>query len=56
VYRALSREPWWMGVFWWKVYSDGRTAAAGERGFNLLGTPAQKAVVDGFREMAAGRP
>jgi len=56
VYRALSKEPWWKGVFWWKVYSDGRLAGAGERGFNLLGTPAQKAVGDGFRQMEAGRP
>ena len=56
VYRALSKEPWWRGVYWWKVFSDGRPAAAGERSFNLLGTPAQKAVADGFRQMEAGRP
>ena len=51
LYRALAKEPWWKGVYWWKVFSDGRPAAAGERGFNFLGTPAEKAIVDGF-----GRP
>ncbi|MFY9549684.1 MAG: hypothetical protein WAU32_00915, partial [Thermoanaerobaculia bacterium] len=56
VYRALSKEPWWKGVYWWKVFSDGRRAAPGERGFNFLGTPTQKAVADGFRQLAAERP
>jgi hypothetical protein len=52
VFRALGRESWWKGVYWGKVFSDGRPPEAGERGFNLLGTPAEKAVADGFRRAA----
>jgi hypothetical protein len=48
VYRALARESWWKGVYWWKVYSDGKPAPAGDRGFNILGTPAEKAIREGF--------
>lgn len=46
--RALGRESWWKGVYWWKVFSDGGPARPGERGFNLLGTPAEKAIADVF--------
>ncbi len=53
VFRALGRESWWKGVYWWKAFSDGRPPAAGERGFNLLGTPAEKAVGEGFRRAAS---
>jgi hypothetical protein len=52
VFRALGRESWWKGVYWWRVSSDGTPALPGERGFNLLGTPAEKAVRDGFRKTA----
>ena len=53
VYRALGKESWWKGVYWWKAFSDGKAAAAGERSFNVLGTPAEKAIADGYRRMAA---
>ncbi|HTO86038.1 MAG TPA: hypothetical protein VMR54_00725 [Thermoanaerobaculia bacterium] len=53
VFRALEPEPWWKGVYWWKAFSDGRDARPGEPGFNLLGTPAEKAVAAGFAEAAA---
>jgi hypothetical protein len=52
VYRALAKESWWKGVYWWKVFSDGKAASPGDRGFNFLGTPAEKAILDGFK----GRP
>jgi hypothetical protein len=55
VYRALSRESWWKGVYWWKVFSDGKPAPAGERGFNFLGTPAEKAISQGFKAMTLER-
>jgi hypothetical protein len=54
VHRALGAEPWWRGVYWWRVYSDGRTALAGDRGFNLLGTPSEKAMAEGFRQRKLG--
>ncbi len=50
VSRALAKESWWKGVYWWEVFSDGRSAAPGERGFNLLGTPAEKAIEREFRQ------
>lgn len=52
VFRALSGESWWKGVFWWKAFSDGRPARPGERGFNFLGTPAEKAIAAGFARLA----
>ncbi len=55
VYRALERESWWKGVYWWKVFSSGREAPADERGFNVLGGPAERAVADGFERLARER-
>ncbi len=51
LYRALGAEPWWKGVYWWKVFSDGKPAAPGDRGFNVLGTPSEKAIRDGFKAL-----
>jgi len=55
VFRALEGESWWKGVYWWKVFSDGGGARAGERGYNLLGAPAEKAITDGFTRLATER-
>lgn len=55
VYRALAKEGWWKGVYWWKAFSDGRPAPPGERGFNFIGTPAEKAIAEGFRRAAVER-
>ena len=52
VFHALEKESWWKGVYWWKVFSDGRTARPGERGYNLLGTPAEKTIADAFARLA----
>jgi hypothetical protein len=52
VSRALAKESWWKGVYWWKAFSDGKLAAPGERGFHILGTPAEKAIEQGFRQRA----
>jgi hypothetical protein len=52
VSRALAKESWWKGVYWWEAFSDGKPAVPGERGFNLLGTPAEKAIEQGFRQRA----
>ena len=49
VYRALEKEKWWRGVYWWKAFSDGRPARPDEKGFNILGTPIEKAVAKGFQ-------
>ena len=35
--RALGGESWWKGVYWWKVFSDGRPGAAGGERFQLPG-------------------
>lgn len=51
VYRALAKESWWKGVYWWKAFSDGKPLRAGERGFNFVGTPAEKAIADGFAKL-----
>lgn len=51
--RALGGAAWWKGVYWWKTSSDGKPAAPGQRGFNFLGTPAEKAIADAFRSKAA---
>lgn len=55
VFRALDGQKWWRGVYWWKAFSDGRPARPDGKGFNLLGTPAEKAVADGFARMAGRR-
>lgn len=49
--RALGRESWWKGVYWWKVFSDGGPARPGESGFNFLDTPAEKAIEDVFAKV-----
>jgi hypothetical protein len=54
LYRALKGEPWWKGVYWSKAYSDGRAAPADERGVHFVGTPSEKAILDGFRALPAG--
>ena len=46
--RALGRESWWKGVYWWKVFSDGGPARPGDSGFNFLGTPSERAIADAF--------
>jgi hypothetical protein len=52
VFRALERESWWRGVYWWKAFSDGRGARSNDRGYNLLGTPSERAVAEGFARLA----
>ena len=56
VFRGLEKEPWWRGVYWWKVFSDGRAARDGERGYNLLGTPAQRTITEAFARLAREAP
>jgi hypothetical protein len=53
VFRALGGTDWWKGVYWWKVFSGGEQARQGERTFNLLGTPAGRAVAAGFARLAS---
>ncbi|HXM77852.1 MAG TPA: hypothetical protein VOA00_01355 [Thermoanaerobaculia bacterium] len=52
VFRALEKEPWWKGVYWWKAFSSGREARPDERGFNVLGGATERAVADGFARLA----
>jgi hypothetical protein len=52
VSRVLAKESWWKGVYWWEVFSDGAPAGPGERGFNVLGAPAEKAIEAAFRQRA----
>jgi hypothetical protein len=52
VFAALGGERWWRGVYWWKVFSDGRDAGASDRSFNFLGRPAGEAIAVGFRQLA----
>jgi hypothetical protein len=57
VFRALGGKSWWKGVYWWKAFSNGAGARPDERGYNLLGTPAEKVISEGFARLAraAGR-
>jgi hypothetical protein len=52
VFTGLEGEAWWRGVYWWKAFSDGRDAPAGDRSFNFLGRPAGDAIAEGFRRIA----
>jgi hypothetical protein len=51
VFNALEGKSWWKGVYWWKAFSNGVGAQPDERGYNLLGTPAGKAVEEGFARL-----
>jgi len=48
VFRALKGKAWWRGVYWWKAFSSGQTARENDRGYNILGAPAEKAIAEGF--------
>jgi hypothetical protein len=52
VFRALRGKAWWKGVYWWKAFSSGRDAAGTERGYNILGSPAEHAIAEGFARMS----
>jgi hypothetical protein len=52
VFHALGGKSWWKGVYWWKAFSNGAGARPGERGYNLLGTPAEKVIAEGFSRLA----
>jgi hypothetical protein len=52
VFRALEGEPWWKGVYWWKAFSSGEPARPEGRDFNVLGTPAERAIARGFERIA----
>jgi len=53
VFAALEREPAWRGVYWWKVFTEGRPAAPGAHDFNLLGRPAERVIAEAFARRAA---
>jgi hypothetical protein len=42
-------------VYWWKAFSDGRPARRGERSFNFVGAPAERAIAAGFARLATAR-
>jgi hypothetical protein len=48
VFRALNGKSWWKGVYWWKAFSSGQGARPDDRGYNVLGTPSEKAIAEGF--------
>ena len=56
VYRALEKEPWWRGVYWWKAFSSGRDARPDERGFNVLGGAPERAISEGFARLRERGP
>lgn len=51
VFRALNGKTWWKGVYWWKAFSSGQGARQDDRGYNVLGTPSEKAIADGFAKL-----
>lgn len=51
VFRALNGKSWWKGVYWWKAFSSGQGARPDDRGYNLLGTPSEKAIAEGFARL-----
>lgn len=52
VFRGLNGKSWWKGVYWWKAFSSGLDARPDDRGYNLLGTPSEKAITEGFARLA----
>lgn len=59
-YEALARacygQPWFAGIFWWKVYTDPRKQNEGPDGFSPQGKPAWSAMTRGFREWTTRTP
>jgi len=55
IFAALAGQDWCRGMFWWKAFSDGHDAVAGQKGFNILGVPIETAIREGFRTMAEAR-
>ena len=55
VFRALNGKSWWKGVYWWKAFSSGQGARPKSAGINVLGTPSEKAIADGFARVDAVR-
>jgi hypothetical protein len=53
VFDALEGENWWKGVYWWKVFSDGRAGNPKARNFNFLEMPAGEAIAAGFQRLAS---
>jgi hypothetical protein len=53
VFRALNGKAWWKGVYWWKAFSSGQAARPDDRGYNLVGTPSESAIAEGFRRLSA---
>jgi hypothetical protein len=51
VFRALNGKSWWKGVYWWKAFSGGQSARPDDRGYNVLGTPSEKAIAEGFARL-----
>jgi hypothetical protein len=51
VFRALNGKSWWKGVYWWKAFSSGQGARPDDRGYNVLGTPSEKAIAEGFARL-----
>jgi hypothetical protein len=51
VFRALNGKSWWRGVYWWKTFSSGQGARPDDRGYNVLGTPSEKAIAEGFARL-----
>jgi hypothetical protein len=54
VFRALNGKSWWKGVYWWKAFSSGQRARPDDRGYNVLGTPSEKAIAEGFSAIPRG--
>ena len=51
VFRALEGKSWWKGVYWWKAFSSGQGPRPNDRGFNILGTPSERAISEGFSRL-----
>jgi len=51
VFRAMNGKSWWKGVYWWKAFSSGQGARPADRGYNVLGTPSEKAIAEGFARL-----
>ena len=56
VFRALNGKSWWKGVYWWKAFSSGQGARPNDRGYNVLGTPSEKAIAEGFARLTDRLP
>ena len=60
VLRTFWKEPWWYGLYWWKwdeqnYRPEMHNDPAGDKGFTVLGKPAQEVMRKWYTRSDTGR-